>query len=117
MKDKFVSDNISFPTSNEIYTNSNIKNNNLVLSEKLIDTQNSNNSLYNQDTQLVKDIKFDAYKGTLHEPVYATLKRDLIRIKNKLVIVILPITSKEKEKELRHWDLWGPFLFCLLLGL
>lgn len=55
--------------------------------------------------------------NTLNESICETIKRDLLRIWNKLSVVILPLTSKEKEKELRHWDLWGPFLFCLLFGL
>lgn len=62
-------------------------------------------------------IKKETEYNTLNESVCTTLKRDLIRIWNKLVVVILPISNQEKDRELRHWDLWGPFLFCILLGL
>ena len=54
--------------------------------------------------------------NTLNEPITYTLKRDLIRIWNKLRIVIFPKSDQQKEKELRHWDLWGPFLFCISLA-
>jgi hypothetical protein len=63
--------------------------------------------------KLKKEIEYN----TLNESVCETLKRDLMRIWNKLVVVVLPISDKEKDHELRHWDLWGPFLFCILLGL
>lgn len=62
-------------------------------------------------------IKKEFEYNTLNESVCQTLKRDLIRIWNKLSVVIVPVSNKEKDNELRHWDLWGPFLFCILLGL
>ena len=27
-----------------------------------------------------------------------------------------PDNIEAKRKEVRNWDLWGPFLFCLILG-
>lgn len=64
----------------------------------------------------------DAEQGsTLDEPVSVTIKRDLMRIWQKLRIVINPIRpvyhgSGDKRKEIRNWDLWGPFFFCLMLA-
>ena len=58
--------------------------------------------------------------NTLDEPVSETIKRDLMRIWQKLRIVLNPIgaahDSAEKRKEIRNWDLWGPFFFCLMLA-
>ena len=57
--------------------------------------------------------------STLDEPVSETIKRDLTRIWEKLRIVINPIAkvdTEEKRKEIRNWDLWGPFFFCLMLA-
>ena len=72
--------------------------------------------------------------STLDEPVSETIvsdivvtpqKRDLMRIYNKLKIVINPFelgfsnqpdNIEEKRREVRNWDLWGPFFFCLLLS-
>lgn len=34
----------------------------------------------------------------------------------KLKVVALPTSSEEKQKELKQWDLWGPFIICLVLG-
>jgi hypothetical protein len=35
----------------------------------------------------------------------------------KMKVVIVPYVSDDKVKELKYWDLWGPFLMCLVLGL
>ena len=52
-------------------------------------------------------------------------KRDLERIWNKLKIVVNPMqlgvgnqpdNIEQKRKEVRNWDLWGPFVFCLILS-
>ena len=32
-------------------------------------------------------------------------------------MVALPVFSEVKNKELKQWDLWGPFIICLLLGI
>uniref|UniRef100_A0A7S3MUM9 Protein YIPF n=2 Tax=Strombidium inclinatum TaxID=197538 RepID=A0A7S3MUM9_9SPIT len=66
--------------------------------------------------------------NTLEEPVSETIKRDLMQIYNKLMIVVNPLqigvdktqdTQEQldmKRKEIRNWDLWGPFIFCLILS-
>lgn len=95
MKDNLVSDDMRFP-EHQVNASNEEEENEDEGYEKLKPSQN-----------------FD----TLNESVWATLKRDILRIKTKLFVVIVPFTDKEKEKELRHWDLWGPFLFCLLLGM
>ena len=46
-----------------------------------------------------------------------SLMRDLTRIYSKLKVVALPVSSEAKHKELKQWDLWGPFIICLLLGI
>jgi hypothetical protein len=52
-------------------------------------------------------------------------KRDLLRIYSKLKIVVNPLqlglgnqpdNIEEKRKEVRNWDLWGPFIFTLILS-
>ena len=54
---------------------------------------------------------------TLTEPVWETIKRDIMMIWVKLTYVMVPRTMiKEKAKQLRDWDLWGPLVLCLLLS-
>jgi hypothetical protein len=48
--------------------------------------------------------------------ILTSLMRDLNRVYAKLKVVALPISSEAKHKELKQWDLWGPFIICLLLG-
>lgn len=40
-----------------------------------------------------------------------------MRIYLKLKVVAVPTSHEKKQKELKQWDLWGPFLICLLLGM
>ncbi|KAF9484399.1 Yip1-domain-containing protein [Pholiota conissans] len=58
------------------------------------------------------------YSGgdTLDEPVTTTIARDLLSIYTKLVQVLYPRRSNGREV-LKDWDLWGPLLLCLLLGI
>ncbi|KAF8802460.1 Yip1-domain-containing protein [Phlegmacium glaucopus] len=53
---------------------------------------------------------------TLDEPVTKTIARDLFSIYTKLVQVLYPRRTSGREV-LRDWDLWGPLLLCLLLGI
>ncbi|TFK75189.1 Yip1-domain-containing protein [Pluteus cervinus] len=53
---------------------------------------------------------------TLDEPVSATIARDLWSIYTKLVQVLYPPKSSSREV-LRDWDLWGPLMLCLALGI
>ena len=32
-------------------------------------------------------------------------------------VVAVLTSNEEKQKELRQWDLWGPFIICLILGI
>ncbi|RDB26039.1 Protein YIP4 [Hypsizygus marmoreus] len=58
------------------------------------------------------------YSGqdTLDEPVTTTIARDLLSIYHKLVQVLYPRKTSGREV-LRDWDLWGPLILCLLLGI
>ncbi|KAJ3515905.1 hypothetical protein NLJ89_g1463 [Agrocybe chaxingu] len=58
------------------------------------------------------------YSGqdTLDEPITKTIARDLLSIYSKLVQVLYPRRSSGREV-LRDWDLWGPLLLCLMLGI
>ncbi|KAK0469679.1 uncharacterized protein EV420DRAFT_56344 [Desarmillaria tabescens] len=58
------------------------------------------------------------YSGvdTLDEPVLTTIARDLLSIYSKLVQVLYPRRATGREV-LRDWDLWGPLLLCLFLGI
>ncbi|KAJ7285075.1 hypothetical protein C8J57DRAFT_1290370 [Mycena rebaudengoi] len=53
---------------------------------------------------------------TLDEPVSKTIARDLLSIYSKLVQVLYPRRSSGREV-LKDWDLWGPLILCLLLGI
>jgi protein YIPF6 len=47
--------------------------------------------------------------STLDEPVWDTIKRDLLRIKDNLVLVVYPVGNRDQQSAaLRNWDLWGP---------
>jgi len=52
---------------------------------------------------------------TLDEPVSKTIARDLLSIYSKLIQVLYPRKSNGREV-LRDWDLWGPLILCILLG-
>ncbi|CAM6104806.1 unnamed protein product [Calypogeia fissa] len=55
---------------------------------------------------------------TLTEPVYVTLKRDVVRVVSNLKQVVFPNPYREDPgKALRDWDLWGPFFFIIFLAL
>ena len=71
-----------------------------------INNQQDNN--YNQEIYV---------HNSLNEPIMTSLMRDLNRIYSKLKVVALPVSSEAKNKELKQWDLWGPFIICLLLGI
>ena len=51
--------------------------------------------------------------NTLDEPVWHTIKRDLIRIYGNLVLVVFPFKNRDQQTAaLRNWDLWGPMVCC-----
>jgi hypothetical protein len=61
---------------------------------------------------------------TLDEPISDTIKRDLNQIKEKLIVVLLPLSHDSNDNvlnKLKDWDLWGPLLifivFSVLLSL
>ncbi|CAN4123931.1 unnamed protein product [Withania somnifera] len=61
---------------------------------------------------------FGSPPNTLTEPVWDTVKRDLSRIVSNLKLVVFPNPYREDPgKALRDWDLWGPFVFIVFLGL
>ena len=53
--------------------------------------------------------------STLDEPVWETVKRDLKRISQNLVLVVFPFASGREQQQaaLRNWDLWGPMVRLL----
>ncbi|KAI8912922.1 hypothetical protein PhCBS80983_g03173 [Powellomyces hirtus] len=53
---------------------------------------------------------------TLDEPVWDTVRRDLLSIWAKLRQVLLP-RKDNTANILKDWDLWGPLLLCLALSL
>lgn len=54
---------------------------------------------------------------TLHEPVTETIMRDLRSIAEKLMYVLVPMGPTDRGRRLKEWDLWGPLILCLSLGL
>ncbi|KAM7252651.1 hypothetical protein ACFE04_008160 [Oxalis oulophora] len=61
---------------------------------------------------------FGSAPDTLTEPVWDTVKRDLLRIVSNLKLVVFPNPFREDPgKAMRDWDLWGPFFFIVFLGL
>jgi protein YIPF6 len=55
--------------------------------------------------------------STLDEPVSVTIMRDLKAIGEKIKYVMLPTSRHDKMRGLRDWDLWGPFILCIVLSL
>ncbi|KAK9059525.1 hypothetical protein SSX86_020229 [Deinandra increscens subsp. villosa] len=61
---------------------------------------------------------FGPPRNTLTEPVWETVKRDVLRIVSNLKLVVFPNPYREDPgKAMRDWDLWGPFFFIVFLGL
>ena len=57
-------------------------------------------------------------QNTLDEPVWETIKRDLLRIYKNLVMVVFPFKDRSQQSAaLRNWDLWGPMIFTLGLAI
>ncbi len=53
--------------------------------------------------------------NTLDEPVWHTIRRDLIRIYGNLILVVFPFKNRDQQSAaLRNWDLWGPMV-CMRL--
>lgn len=51
---------------------------------------------------------------TLNEPIRETIMRDLRAIGHKFFHVLYP---KQSKALLRDWDLWGPLILCVFLGM
>jgi len=70
-----------------------------------------------QDTTVPQIAKYyDKPANTLEESVWVTLWRDIKQIGIKLFYVLIPVMPGKSKAVLRDWDLWGPLLFCLILG-
>jgi len=54
---------------------------------------------------------------TLDEPVLTTITRDVFSIYSKLIQVLYPRRTGVGREVLRDWDLWGPLILCLALGI
>lgn len=61
--------------------------------------------------------QFQGGRCTLDEPVMETIMRDLRSIGTKLKYVMLPKAREDRASGLREWDLWGPLVLCLALGI
>ena len=59
------------------------------------------------------------FKGelTLDEPLKETIRRDMMTIYSKLRFVLNFKNEENDAKELKNWDLWGPFALCLILAI
>ena len=95
-----------------------------LLEPNTYDNNNNRNSNYSpypdfsQFNQKENNYNQEIYvHNSLNEPIMTSLTRDLNRIYSKLKVVALPVYSEAKNKELKQWDLWGPFIICLLLGI
>ena len=54
---------------------------------------------------------------TLDESVWRTLKRDVDRVASNTLLVLNPMrVARDPTRPMREWDLWGPLVFVLLLG-
>ena len=56
--------------------------------------------------------------NTLDESIWKTLRRDVDRVVTNTKSVLWPFgDARDPTKPLREWDLWGPLVFVLLLGI
>ena len=53
--------------------------------------------------------------GTLDEPIRDTIMRDVESIRKKFSFILFPTSDKVSGLS-RDWDLWGPFILCLVLS-
>ncbi|KAH0833041.1 hypothetical protein J3R83DRAFT_12032 [Lanmaoa asiatica] len=80
----------------------------------------SSNAPHKPARQTVGGIRVETrYTGvdTLDEPITTTITRDLLSIYSKLVQVLYPRKATGREVLSRDWDLWGPLLLSLALGM
>lgn len=73
-----------------------------------------------QQIRTVEDQIKQGITTTLDEPVSETIKRDLNQIKEKLIVVLMPLSQDAQENvlhKLKDWDLWGPLVVCLSLSI
>lgn len=56
------------------------------------------------------------FSSTLDEEVAVTLLRDVQRVADNIKLVLIPRQKNQQKAVLREWDLWGPFVFVLLLA-
>ena len=105
-------------TNNNQYGNPLLQNVISFQKEQLLNNQeNYNNNNMNYPTPDSNQNQEIYVHNSLNEPIMTSINRDLNRIYLKLKIVVLPINTEQKNKELKQWDLWGPFVICLLLGM
>lgn len=87
---------------------------------------NSNNNDKNHKKFNISSVKSsdiineEWYPGnSLEEPIFISFKRDILRIFKKIKFVVkLDKNTNENniKKELFEWDMWGPFILCLILA-
>ncbi|PVF95957.1 Yip1-domain-containing protein [Serendipita vermifera] len=90
------------------------------LSGNIGTSSGTNPSRPNSNRQWVGGVQVETrYTGvdTLDEPVSTTIGRDLLSVYTKLVQVLYPRRTGESRQVLRDWDLWGPLMLCLALGI
>ena len=108
-----IEENISEEELKEnIEINNPIDSRNIEINNKNEKTDNSNNE--NKEEEYEKETK---EYSTLDETISETLLRDFKVILHKIKYVLLPQFVKDKTKEIRNWDLWGPLLICFSLCL
>ena len=54
-------------------------------------------------------------QGTLDEPIRDTIMRDVNSIKSKFSFILFPSADRVNGLS-KDWDLWGPFILCLVLS-
>lgn len=53
---------------------------------------------------------------TLDEPITETLMRDVRRVGKNIMAVLAPGAGRDPKTAMREWDLWGPLLATLAIG-
>ncbi|QSL65378.1 hypothetical protein MERGE_002688 [Pneumocystis wakefieldiae] len=79
-----------------------------------IDSQEDTMETISKNINTYTSNERNSYTSTLEEPIYMTIYNDLKMIGIRAKYILLP---HKDSNILRNWDLWGPFIFCLIFSL
>jgi hypothetical protein len=87
-----------------------------------INLEDNNNKFNIENNNYNNNNNNNNNRNTLNEPILTTISNDFKNIIFKTKQALIPFgsdteNSQDRINKFRDWDLWGPLIFCLLLGL